>query len=235
MIPPKPGPLLLRATVVLDYQNVHLTARDVFRPDAPTHHSVIDPVLFGRQAVEERNERQREGHRHARCSRVLVYRGLPHPDHDPDQNAVCMAQAKEWKAGGAIVELRDLKYSFSKGADGRAITDVYGKKVPVGKGKEKGIDVLCALACVREAGRDDTDIVILASRDTDLVPALDEVYDLAGANPEQFARIETVSWYKKDGPMFGNLRPSGGRRIWNTNLGEKRFEASLDRREYGHP
>lgn len=235
MQPPKPAPAPLRATVILDYQNVHLTAHDIFRPGQPTHHAVIDPNLFARRAVAERNARQREGFPHARASRVLVFRGLPHSEYDPEQNSTCMAQAKTWRRAGAYVELRDLKYSFQRGADGRPIQDIHGKKVPLGPGREKGIDVLCALACVREAGRPDTDLVILASRDTDLVPALDEVFDLSFADPKTFAKIETASWYKKNGRMFGNLRPSDGRRIWNTNLNEACFEASLDRTNYRAP
>lgn len=232
MLPPTPGPALLRASVIIDYQNVHLTARDVFAPGQPAHVAVIDPMNFARRAVHERNSKQREGYPHARCSRVIAYRGLPHSDYDPDQNAVCMAQAKEWRASGAIVELRDLKYSFQRGADRRPIQDVHGKKIPNGPGKEKGIDVLCALACMREARRPDVDLVILASRDTDLVPALDEVFDMSASDPGHIAKIETVSWYRQDGKMFGSLRPTGSRKIWNTNLDEACFEASLDRRVY---
>lgn len=234
MQPPKPGPGPLRATVILDYQNVHMTAHDIFAPADPLHRAVIDPMLFARQAIAERNERQREGHREAACRRVLVFRGLPHTDYDPEQNAICLAQAQAWEASGAIVDLRDLKYDFQRGADGKPIRDIHGRKTPLGRGREKGIDVLCALACVREAGRTDTDIVVLATRDTDLVPALDEVHDLSVNDPARYAKIETVSWYERDARMFGQLSPSGGRRIWNTNLGAARFRASLDHRDYRH-
>jgi len=61
--------------------------------------------------------------------------------------------ATRWRTDGAIVELRDLKYAYQRGADGKAILDLNGKKVPTGRPKEKGIDVLCALACVREVRR----------------------------------------------------------------------------------
>ena len=168
---------MLRATFVLDYQNVHLTARDVFDPHGDAHVSLIRPMSFAKQAVAERNRRQQPGMPHAELSRVLVYRGLPHVDYDWEQNRRCLDQASQWRIDGAIVELRDLKYSFQCGADGRAIFDVNGKKVPTGRPKEKGIDVLCALACVREAVDPDIDLVVLASRDTDLVPVLDEYTD----------------------------------------------------------
>ncbi|HEY4420939.1 MAG TPA: hypothetical protein VGN22_15560 [Pseudonocardia sp.] len=52
---------------------------------------------------------------------------------------------------------------------------------------EKGIDVLCALAMVREARSPDVDLGILASHDSDLEPALDEAIAL------QYAKVETFS------------------------------------------
>lgn len=135
------------------------------------------------------------------------------------------------------MELRDLKYSFKTGANGRPIKDIKGKKVPEGRPREKGIDVLCALACVRESNRPDVDLVILASRDTDLVPALDELYDLRGQDPDRFAGIETASWRNASAVAEGNysggsLLPTAPRRIWNTNMDRAAYEASVDRNTY---
>jgi hypothetical protein len=92
-------------------------------------------------------------------------------------------------------------------------------------------------ARLREAARSDADLVILASRDTDLVPALDEVYDIRGQDSQRYARIEAVAWFNKrwreEGTRtFGNIRPTAPRRIWNTNLDRSCFEASLDRNDY---
>lgn len=231
------GAVLLRASVIVDYQNVHLTAHDVFNPRGNRHDSLIHPMQFAKRAVIERNSRLRDGHPHARVVRVTAYRGLHHVDHDWEQNRRCIDQASQWEADGVDVELRDLKYRFEYGADGQPIIDINGKKVPRGRPVEKGIDVLCALACVREAARSDVDVVILASRDTDLVPALDEVYDFRGRDEARYARIETVSWFnprwrEEDTRTFGSLRPSAPRRIWNTNLDRACYEASIDRRDY---
>lgn len=228
---------MLRASVVIDYQNVHLTARDVFNPRGERHESLIHPVQFAQVAIRERNARQRPGHPHATLARTIVFRGLHHVDHDWEQHRRCLAQATQWRVDGAMVELRDLKYRYQYGADGRPVLDVSGKKVPIGRPEEKGIDVLCALACVREAARPDIDVVLLASRDTDLVPALDEVHDLHGRDSERYGRIETVSWFnarfEEDGARtFGSLRPTAPRRIWNTNLDRSCYEASIDRRSY---
>lgn len=194
-------------------------------------------MQFAQQVVQQRNAVQREGYPGAELATVVVFRGLPHVDHDPDQNRRCMDQATQWRRDGAIVELRDLKYQYQYGADGRPVVDVYGKKTVVGRPKEKGIDVLCALACVREAARPDVDLVILASRDTDLVPALDEVCDFHRGDPQRYVAIETASWFnnraKQEGTSAGgNLRPTAPRRIWNTNLDRARYSASLDPKDY---
>lgn len=97
--------------------------------------------------------------------------------------------------------------------------------------------MLCAVACLNESERTDVDLVILASRDTDLVPVLDELYDRRGREPERFARVETVSWFNRnayrEGAMSGGpLVPTAPRRIWNTNLGRACYESSIDRTDY---
>ena len=228
---------MLRASVVIDYQNVHLTARDVFDPRGPDHDSLIHPMQFARRAIQQRNSRQREGHPHAELARVTVFRGLHHVDHHWEQNRRCIDQAIQWRRDGAVVELRDLKYSYERGADGREIRDINGKKVPRGRPVEKGIDVLCAMACVNESERPDIDLVILASRDTDLVPALDELFDRRGRDPERYAKVETVAWLNKnaraeEAMSGGPLVPTSPRRIWNTNLDRACYEASIDRTAY---
>lgn len=223
---------MLRAAVIMDYQNVHLTARDIFLPGQDPHEALIHPVQFARIALATRNQRQREGFPDAELARVLAYRGLPHVDYETRQHARCSAQADHWRREGAHVELRDLKYRVQHGADGRPVLDIHGNKIPQGPGKEKGIDVLCALACIREATADDIDVVILASRDSDLVPVLDEIHDMHGDDPRRVAKVETVSWFSRTGRQFGHLRPTGSRRIWNTNLGEREFQGAIDRRDY---
>jgi len=228
---------VLRASVIVDYQNVHLTAYDVFNRGGNRHESLIHPMQFAKRAVQQRNSVQRDGYEHAEVARVTAFRGLHHVDHDWEQHRRCMDQAAAWRAAGVDVQLRDLKYSYERGADGKPILDIHGKKVPHDRPREKGIDVLCALACVREAARPDVDLVILASRDTDLIPALDEVYDFHRADPKVYAKIETVSWlnrrWREEGTRSGgSLRPTAPRQIWNTNLDRSCYEASLDRADY---
>lgn len=75
----------LRAAVVVDYQNVHLTAHELFpiSRNLPRHESLIDPVHFGNQLISARNRAQRPGMDHAVLTQMLVYRGQPSAEHDP--------------------------------------------------------------------------------------------------------------------------------------------------------
>jgi len=97
----------------------------------------------------------------------------------------------------------------------------------IGKPREKGIDVLVALAVIREARDPDIDLVILCSQDTDLEPSLDEALTLASA------KIETSSWFDPKSPQSSHeIRPAGGVRIWNTRLGAMDFAACRDSKAY---
>jgi len=90
------------------------------------------------------------------------------------------------------VHHRPLKYTYERDSDGRPLRDGNGRKIATGK-SEMGIDVLCALAVVREARRPDLDLVILASQDSDLEPALDEALNLRSAKIETLRLVRPPS------------------------------------------
>jgi len=143
----------LRTSIVIDYQNVHLTGHGLFASTAvlPRHETLVDPLLFAGHLLRIRNERQREGMAHATLRRVLVFRGLPSPEHDPRGYDRNQAQKAHWERDRRVeVTLRPLKYEYERAVDGWPATDSDGRKIVIGK-KEKGVDVLCALAVVREA------------------------------------------------------------------------------------
>jgi len=219
----------LRATVVIDYQNVHLTGHGLFASTRylPRHETLVDPILFGTLLLRTRNQLQREGMAHAVLRRVLVYRGQPSPEHDRAAYSRNQAQKAHWERDKRVqVTLRPLKYEYERAADGWPATDADGRKIVVGK-REKGVDVLCALAAVREAQDPATDLVILASSDSDLAPAIDEVQRLGSA------KVETFCWYDADTRCGYQLHPSDrARRVWNTRLGEAAFRASWDLTDY---
>lgn len=89
----------LRAAVVVDYQNVHLTGRGLVAVSRhrPAHESLIDPLHFANQLIATRNCRQREGMDHAVLAQVLVYRGEPSVEHDPKRYAGNQAQKVHWQ------------------------------------------------------------------------------------------------------------------------------------------
>jgi hypothetical protein len=164
---------------------------------------------------------------HAVLRRVLVFRGQPSPEHDPKGYDRNQAQKAQWERDGRVlVTLRPLKYEYERAADGLPATDVDGRKTVVGK-REKGVDVLCALAAVREAQDPATDLVILASSDSDLAPAIDEVQRLGTA------KIETFCWYDRTTRRGYQLHPTDrARPVWNTRLDEIDFRACWDLTDY---
>lgn len=219
----------LRTTVIVDYQNVHLVGHDLFASTRllPRHETLVDPSLFAGQLLSARNRLQREGHLLAVLRRVLVYRGQPSPEHDPKAYNRSQAQKAHWERDRRVqVTLRPLKYEYERTADGSPATGPDGKRIVIEK-REKGIDVLCALAAVREAQDPATDLVILASSDTDLAPALDEVRSLGSA------KIETFCWYDTAQRRGYQLHPTDRTRpVWNTRLDEGAFRASWDLTDY---
>ena len=212
--------MTLTMDIVIDYQNVHLTGASLFLPGRPPEEGLIDPFRFACQLVQARDAKITDGRYKAAVKRVEVFRGLPIPEDDPDANRRNQAQKAEWERGhhGVVsVTLRPLKYAWDY---------LDGRKVPVrASRREKGIDVLCALALVDLARSGRYDVVALASRDTDLAPALDNAARTTGA------KIEAVKWFDPaDRRTRGNI--STRAKIWTTSMTRDHFTASLDPRTY---
>lgn len=220
----------LHTSVVIDYQNVHLTGHGLYESTEllPRHETLVDPLLFASRLLQVRNQSQRPGHPHAALLRVLVYRGEPSPEHDPRGYARNQAQKAQWERDPRVqVTLRPLKYRYERTVDGRPATDSAGHKIVVGPPQEKGVDVLCALASVREAQDPSVELVILASSDSDLAPALDEV------RRQGRAKIETFCWYDRKRRLGYQLHPTNrAAPVWNTRLYEEEFRATWDLMAY---
>jgi hypothetical protein len=220
---------LLRAAVVIDYQNVHLTGHDLFEGDGPLrrHETLVDPLHFCNQLIRVRNERQKPGMAHATLARVLVYRGEPSPIHDPNGYARNQAQKAQWERDPRVrVHMRPLKYDYERDVTGRKASGPDGKWIVKGSPREKGIDVLCALALVREALKPDIDLVILASHDSDLDPALDEAAALGAA------KVETFCWVDPTQRHRSRMKRQTQRSLWFTPLGPTEFANCRDLRTY---
>lgn len=201
-----------------------MIALKLFKPILAKHSHYLDPWKFAQRLIEVRNSRLKNLTMTVKLSQVLVYRGLPSPLFDSSSYSRNLNQAAFWELNrGLTVIHRPLKYIFQKNPAGEFELDSAGKRVIQAK-KEKGIDVLCALALVRETRK--SNLVVLASHDSDLVPALDEALSL------QMARIETTSWYFSKNRRSLELRPET-QRVWNTRLDEHDFISCLDHRNYG--
>ena len=214
---------MLDATVIIDYQNVHLIGLNLFQPPKERHRHYLDPTRFATRLIDKRNATQEREDLAAFLTKILVFRGLPSPIYDSRSYARNLNQASFWQRNEMVkVMHRPLKYSFQEDLNGRFKLNSEGERIIKSK-REKGIDVLCALALVREART--SSVVILASQDSDLVPAFDEALSL------NTARIETFSWYSKGNRRSLELRPES-QAIWNTRLEENDFLECIDVRTY---
>lgn len=196
---------MANAVVVMDYQNIHLMGNGLFAAGQPPHLSLIHPLHYATRLLHVRNGNQRSGVGavQAELVQVLVYRGLPSSLHDPSHYRRSLAQQTEWESDARVkVTLRPLKYEYQRTATGQKATDASGTPIVTGK-VEKGVDVLCALAVVREARDSNIDIVILASQDSDLEPALDEALAM------NCVKVETASWFDPVNHSSREIRPGG--------------------------
>ncbi|MFL6126019.1 NYN domain-containing protein [Actinophytocola sp.] len=194
--------------VVIDYQNIHLTAHDTFAPDGtPVYHCLVHPLKFAESVVQVRAQRQRDDRqKQAELASVHVFRGQPSNHREPFLYGITQRQRSEWTRDRRVeVVYRTLRYPW---------------KWPAEKAEEKGIDVLVALSVVRLAASGQYDVIVLASHDTDLEPALELVVD------NGHSKIETAGW---EGNRI--LRPHG-RRLWHTALNGADFVRSRDRQNY---
>lgn len=212
---------MLKAAVIVDYQNVHLTSLEVFDDENGSRSKFLNPLLFATCLIEERNSRVKDEAMLAELRRIEVYRGLPSSIHDPIDNARNLEQQRRWMQDPRVhVTLRPLKYSTTRSTKANARLRSYVMK------REKGIDVLCALAVVRNAQSSGIDLVILASHDSDLEPALEEAVLLS---PE--TKIETASWFNPSTKKgWIRLNPGVSTPMWNNRLGRSILTGSQEDR-----
>lgn len=200
--------------VVVDYENVLRTGHAAFAKARPLRDCTIDPFRYACQVARVLNKGKRTFDAEwVEVARVEVFRGLPNQRANPTGYSLNRQQRDTWTKGhvGVVdVTLRPLQRRH----DGQGWN-------------EKGVDVLCALAVVRAARSPLYDVVALASRDSDLSPALDEA--LRDHSPG--TRIETVKWWDPDSECTrGSLRSTP--QIEPTLLWESEYKAALDPNRY---
>jgi len=194
-----------RVHLFVDYQNVHLTAHEQFgTPGTQPYLSLIHPGRLADAIDAERAVHNKVG----MISRIYVFRGFPSPGREPNSYKRNQAQSSEWQRDRRVVMYsRSLKYPSDW---------------PNTKAREKGVDVMLATRFVYEAASNAADVLILASRDTDLAPAVELASQIPNA-PE----VEIFNWTGR-----GRFHCSLPTQPWCTFLDRTGFLLSIDPRQY---
>lgn len=157
----------------IDYQNVHLSAHDQFaRFSDPVHQSLIQPARFADVVLAARRARNFDD---VDLTEIHVFRGQPSRRHEGDQHSRVQRQASQWTRDRRVkMHLRTLRYP---------------RDWPTSRAQEKGVDVELAIEVVRAAITSTADVIIVATRDTDVLPAL------ALVQTSTASTVELVNWH----------------------------------------
>lgn len=193
----------MRVHLFIDYQNTHLSVAEAFAPaGTPPHTTLIHPGKFADALMA----RRALANRHGDLEQIHVYRGQPSSDREVAQASRNKAQAAEWTRDRRVhMHTRPLRYPSDW---------------PQQRAKEKGVDVHLAIDVVRCALTGSADVIIVSSRDTDLVPALEMVLDHTSVT------VEVVHWENTSRLRLPN------RSLWCTHMTGQDYVASKDARPY---
>lgn len=209
-----------RVAVFIDYQNTYKRAREAFGwSDA---HYTLGQVFPRRLGVllTDRGRWGPKGDPTRQLEKVMVFRGEPSAKYSTVSQGATQRQVRYWQAQAAVEAVtRPLRYS-EVGIDRNG--------APIWKAQEKGIDVLIALAMVMGAMRDDFDVAVLVSADTDLVPALEVVCELG-------KRCEVASWRNPADPVYRSRLAVRDRNLWCHWLDEPAYRRVEDSTDYTQP
>ena len=201
-----------RITVFIDYQNVYHSARDLFFFADKTSPILghVHPLRFGELLCDLGKVKDPR----RVLAGVRVYRGQPDSRSGMKLSRAFARQVETWKQmPGVTVRTRPLRYHR---------TSKPGQK-PEWAAEEKGVDVMMALDISIGARNDAYDVAIIASADSDFVPALEDAVHVG-------KRVETATWWIPKSPR-GQLRLPG-RNIWNHCLDKSQFDLVRDDTDY---
>jgi hypothetical protein len=203
-----------RVVVFIDYQNAYREIRRSFFDDRndPAIAGQFDPLALALQLTATATSsfggatRSLEG--------VRIYCGLPDPVKQPQGYAATSRQIGKWGSDPRVrVFARPLTYP---------------RNWPTEPPRQKGVDVWLAVQYLGMAIRRQYDVGILISRDTDLVPALEEVQAIGGQ-----CACEVVTW-APNSVTAGRLR-TPGHPLWCHYIDRAGVEAIKDSRDYNVP
>jgi uncharacterized LabA/DUF88 family protein len=203
-----------RVVVFIDYQNAYREARRAFFDDEndPAIVGQFDPLALA-HALASKQTSSFPGEPR-QLKELRIYCGLPDPVKQGQGYAATSRQIGKWGSDPCVrVFARPLRYPPGW---------------PREPTRQKGVDVWLAVHFLGMAIRRDYDIGILISRDTDLVPALEEVQALGNT-----VACEVATW--ASGRVgTGRLR-TPPHPLWCHYLDLAAFQAMQDPRDYNVP
>jgi len=178
---------MTRVKIFIDAQNVYRDARrSFFTPGDSAVKGQISPRRFGEAVVGLRKEPDDRN-----LTQIRVYTGRPSSARDSKTYGAHMRQCARWsQEPDVLVIARSLRYP---------------RNWPTERPQEKGIDVHLAVDLVRGYALNEFDIGVVASTDTDLVPALEAVFELD--RKSGYAPVEVCAWF--DDSYSKQLRVAG--------------------------
>ena len=197
----------------IDYENIRFAAREVFGDPQrdPYTFGHVNPLRLGLMLAQlgEKVDPGRE------LTAVKVYRGRAGPKSGPRAQAASARQFAAWQSQPRVtVRSRPLRYQPTAWSM---------NKPTAWRAEEKGIDVMMALDIAIGARDQAYDVAVVASADSDLVPALEDAQDIG-------KRVETAMWWS---PAYPHRRMKvPGRRLWNHALDASQFGHVRDDTDY---
>ena len=196
-----------RVAVFLDWQNVYHCAREAFHDELePSRYGNVRPGALAELLVSKGTDEQ--------LTHVCIYQGEPDPRKDPRTHAAHMRQRQAWtrECGGLLrLRTRALRYPPAR---------------PTSDAEEKGVDVQLAIDAMVMAVRNEYDVAIIASADTDLLPVVEGLLALKAETGKP--DVAVVAW----AGLSRHLRVDGVPVRW---IGRRDYDAIRDRTDYNIP
>lgn len=190
------------AKLFIDYQNLHFSAWEMFAAGLQTQvwECLIHPGKFADQVLAARLGKNWP---EVDLTEIHVFRGLPSRRHEVKQHSRVQRQASQWTRDRRVkMHLRPLRYP---------------RDWPDEPSQEKGVDVELAVEIVRAAITGAAETVIVATRDTDVIPALELVQSSTQSRVELVYWAGTSDLKLSPQPKFVSLNQSAYNRSRDTN------------------
>jgi uncharacterized LabA/DUF88 family protein len=190
-----------RVAVFLDYHNIYKGAREAFFEDDDPHwRGQFRPMRLGLKLAGAGDDRRK-------LVSVSVYRGVPTPTRDDKGARAAQRQLHAWKQEALTrARVRPLNYRTNPP-------------------REKGVDVQLAIDVAAGAIRDEYDVAVVFTADTDLLPAIELVAELKGQGA-----VEVAAWVPQHGSVKRLRLP--GRELWCHMLTRTDYEHVRDETNY---